>query len=83
MVHPIIRYYLPYFNLTIATSALIFQTTVLYPWHEELDASFHKLKEEQARQLREYHEMKVRRLEVLEGWAARYEASKQAHVDPG
>ncbi|OBZ69912.1 hypothetical protein A0H81_10217 [Grifola frondosa] len=77
-MHPLIRHYLPYVNLAIASAALAFQTTMLYPWHEELDASFRKLKEEQARQLRDYHEMKVRRLEVLERWVARQEAEGRA-----
>lgn len=65
MVHPIIRHYLPYVNLTIATAALAFQTTVLYPWHHELDDAFRKLKAEQARQLQDYHDMKIRHLEEL------------------
>ncbi|OCH84971.1 hypothetical protein OBBRIDRAFT_798636 [Obba rivulosa] len=65
MVHPVMRRCLPYVNLAIATSALVFQTTVLYPWHEELDAGFRKLKEEQASQLRDYHELKVKYLEML------------------
>lgn len=66
MVHPLVRIWLPYVNLTIATSALCFQVGVLYPWHEELDTAFHKMKEEQARQLRDYHELKVKRIEQLE-----------------
>lgn len=37
--------YLPVVNFVIATSALIFQTTVLYPWHHEIDRSHHALKE--------------------------------------
>jgi len=65
MVHPVIRHYLPYLNLAIGTSALVFQTTVLYPWHEELDAGFRKLKEEQARQLKDYHQLKLKYLETL------------------
>ncbi|EMD34599.1 hypothetical protein CERSUDRAFT_116765 [Gelatoporia subvermispora B] len=65
MVHPVIRHYLPYVNLAIATSALIFQTTVLYPWHEELDTGFRKLKDEQARQLQDYHQLKLKYLEAL------------------
>lgn len=71
MVHPVIRHYLPYVNLTIATAALAFQTTVLYPWHEELDEGFRRLKAEQAQQLRDYHEMKVKHLEELKGIVTR------------
>jgi BMFP domain-containing protein YqiC len=36
--------YLPIISFTIGTTALIFQTTVLYPWHNELDKDFHELK---------------------------------------
>jgi hypothetical protein len=39
---PTSRLWLPYINLAIGSSALAFQTTVLYPWHHELDAAFHK-----------------------------------------
>ncbi|KAF8954997.1 hypothetical protein BDZ97DRAFT_1861980 [Flammula alnicola] len=58
--------FLPYLNFTIATAALAFQTTVLYPWHHELDDAFQKMKEEQARMLREFHELKIKRLDELE-----------------
>lgn len=34
---------LPVFNFCVASSALIFQTTVLYPWHLTLDKDFAKL----------------------------------------
>jgi hypothetical protein len=30
--------YLPIISFIVGTSALVFQTTVLYPWHNELDA---------------------------------------------
>jgi hypothetical protein len=35
-----VRLWLPYLNLAIGSSALAFQTAVLYPWHYELDAAF-------------------------------------------
>ncbi|KAK7434191.1 hypothetical protein VKT23_020322 [Stygiomarasmius scandens] len=63
---PTARKILPYLNFGIATSALIFQTTVLYPWHHELDAAFHKLKAEQSEMLKEFHEVKLKRIEDLE-----------------
>ncbi|KAJ7608612.1 hypothetical protein DFH06DRAFT_1245925 [Mycena polygramma] len=63
---PRARQLLPYVNFVVATSALVFQTTVLYPWHHQLDAAFHVLKDEQARMLREYHEVKVQRFSELE-----------------
>lgn len=33
-------------NFAVASSALCFQVTVLYPWHKELDENFEKLKKE-------------------------------------
>ncbi|KAJ7457274.1 hypothetical protein B0H11DRAFT_2063654 [Mycena galericulata] len=63
---PRARQLLPYINFFVATTALGFQTTVLYPWHYQLDEAFHKLKDEQARMLRMYHEVKIQRFEELE-----------------
>ncbi|KAJ3821724.1 hypothetical protein F5880DRAFT_1485571 [Lentinula raphanica] len=63
---PTARKLLPYLNFTIATSALVFQTTVLYPWHHELDAAFHTLRAEQLQVLKEFHEVKLGRIEDLE-----------------
>jgi hypothetical protein len=31
---------LPMINLTIASSALVFQVTVLYPWHAQLEGTW-------------------------------------------
>ena len=63
---PTVRRVLPYLNFGIASAALVFQTTVLYPWHHELDAAFHKLKTEQTEMLRQFHEIKLKRIEDLE-----------------
>lgn len=63
---PTLRTWLPYLNFTVATSALGFQVGVLYPWHEELDAEFKKLKAEHTEQLETYHRLKLDRLEELE-----------------
>ncbi|KAI5895300.1 hypothetical protein GGG16DRAFT_125142 [Schizophyllum commune] len=57
---------LPYLNFTIATAALCFQTTVLYPWHHELDSEFKRLKEEQTRMLKELHDAKLERIAQVE-----------------
>lgn len=38
-------------NFLVATSALTFQVTVLYPWHKQLDEDFEKLKKEHLRVL--------------------------------
>lgn len=63
---PTARAWLPYINFGVATSALAFQTGVLYPWHETLDSEFKELKAEHKEQLRHYHEVKLARLEELE-----------------
>jgi hypothetical protein len=36
--------YLPITSFVISMSALVFQTTVLFPWHHKLDADFKNLK---------------------------------------
>jgi hypothetical protein len=38
---------LPALSFTIGTTALLFQMTVLYPWHVELNEEFHILKRAQ------------------------------------
>ncbi|KAF9017851.1 hypothetical protein BDZ89DRAFT_366718 [Hymenopellis radicata] len=63
---PSVNKFIPYLSLGIATAAFAFQTTVLYPWHHELDDAFRKLKAEQASALQEFHELKLKRLEALE-----------------
>lgn len=63
---PTIRAWLPYLNFTVATTALGFQTGVLYPWHEELDREFKQLKQEHKSMLQYYHVEKLKRLEELE-----------------
>lgn len=82
-----IRTWLPYLNFTVATSALVFQTTVLYPWHAELEHSFDGLKREHVQQLQIYHEIKLKKLEELEkrvvamektrGWEERVDEKPQ------
>jgi len=63
---PKIRLWLPTINLTIALSALAFQTTMLYPWHHELDRQFKILRDEHRDMLKQYHELKMKRIEELE-----------------
>ncbi|KAK0435216.1 hypothetical protein EV421DRAFT_1908892 [Armillaria borealis] len=63
---PRVSKFIPYLSLGVATAAFIFQTTVLYPWHHELDEAFHKLKGEQARMLKDFHDMKLKRFDELE-----------------
>lgn len=63
---PTARIWLPYINFGVATTALGFQTAVLYPWHHELDQEFKRLKLEHKTMLQHYHEVKLQRLEELE-----------------
>ena len=74
---------LPYVNFAIASTALIFQVTVLYPWHEKLEQDFIQLKHEQEEELKRYHQRKVERFDKLESTLQRVEAAilnyAQAH----
>lgn len=63
---PVARLWLPYLNFGVASTALGFQTMVLYPWHEELEHEFKKLKTEHKELLQYYHDIKLQRLEQLE-----------------
>jgi hypothetical protein len=65
-MHPSIRMSLPYINFGIASTALLFQITVLYPWHCILDEDFHKLKKEQEHNLKIFHELKLQKLVTIE-----------------
>ena len=40
-----INKFLPIINLVISSTALVFQTRVLYPWHNNLNQKFNKLNE--------------------------------------
>lgn len=57
---------LPVVNFGIATLALTFQTTVLYPWHLKLEEDFDELKHEHESQLDKYHKMKLEKLDAIE-----------------
>jgi hypothetical protein len=58
--------YLPIVNFFIGSSALIFQTTILFPWHIELDNDFKALEREHKEKLLEYHLLKVSRLDDID-----------------
>jgi hypothetical protein len=49
-------------NFTAASSALVFQILVLYPWHKELDEGFSKLRREHARILQDGEKQMEREL---------------------
>ena len=57
---------LTFTNFTIATSALCFQMFALYPWHNQLDKEFKKLKEEHKQLLLEFHELKLSKLNEID-----------------
>lgn len=61
-------------NFAVASSALAFQVGVLYPWHEELQADFNKLREEHKASL----EGVKRDVEVLTRSLAAVKADQQA-----
>jgi hypothetical protein len=53
---------IPKINFLIAATALIFQTTVLYPWHKQLDTDFEEFKKKTEKMLEDKHQ---RKMEIL------------------
>ncbi len=66
MTGPVFRF-LSLVNLAIASTALIFQVTVLYPWHTQLESEFQVLRKQHAEKLEEFHALKVSKLDGIEG----------------
>jgi hypothetical protein len=66
---------LPYVSFLVASSALLFQITFLYPWYHQLDLDFHKLKDEQSKKLEQFHDLKVERLDHIERIISKVEQS--------
>jgi hypothetical protein len=66
MVNLLIQKYLPFINFIIASIALGFQVTVLYPWHYELQQEFNELQKQQETKLRQYHELKMQTIKNIE-----------------
>lgn len=61
----IFKRYLPITSFIISCSALVFQLTVLFPWHHELDAEFKRLKhvkEQKDLKLEEYEKFKLEKI---------------------
>lgn len=61
--------YLPITSFAISMTALLFQVTVLHPWHNELDAEFKRLihvKGLQESRLERYQENKLEKIALLE-----------------
>jgi hypothetical protein len=60
--------YLPITSFCVSMTALIFQITVLYPWHHELDAEFKRLKhvkDLQEERLESYNNLKIEKIAAL------------------
>ncbi|CEO97724.1 Uncharacterized protein PBTT_04821 [Plasmodiophora brassicae] len=70
---------LPYFNLAIGSTAFLFQLGVLYPWHQELDTEFYKLRADIDVKLQRYHELKLQKLESLQSLIAHETAKVDAN----
>ncbi|CAF0746319.1 unnamed protein product [Adineta ricciae] len=66
MVHRLVQKYLPFVNFLIASVALGFQVSVLYPWHYELQQEFNELQIQQDAKLRQYHELKMQTIKNIE-----------------
>jgi hypothetical protein len=69
MIEAFFKRYLPITSFVVSCSALLFQITVLFPWHHELDAEFKRLKqvkEHQEQRLIEYNVKKMAKIEELE-----------------
>lgn len=61
--------YLPVVSFVVGISALAFQTIVLYPWHNELDAELKRLKQQKEMQdhkLENYNSQKMDMIHSLE-----------------
>ena len=72
---------LPYVNLAIANSALTFQVTVLYPWHEKLEEDFHDLRKAHEDQLLHFHSLKLERLDRHEKELQRFHSLELERMD--
>lgn len=66
MVNPFLRKFVPLVNFVIASSALVFQVFVLYPWHHQLEKEFHELRQQQETKLEEYHQLKMETMKNIE-----------------
>ena len=71
MVHTLIQKFLPIFNFVIASTALGFQVSVLYPWHNQLEKDFNGLQHQQQTKLKEYHELKMQNIKNIEAYLSK------------
>ncbi|UJR14491.1 hypothetical protein I4U23_001487 [Adineta vaga] len=66
MIPPILQKLLPVLSFVIASAALGFQVTVLYPWHHQLEKDFSGLSNQQKTKLHEYHEVRMQNIKNIE-----------------
>jgi hypothetical protein len=71
MVPPIVQKFLPIFNFVIASTALGFQVSVLYPWHNQLEKDFNGLQHQQETKLHEYHELRLQNIKNIEAYLSK------------
>ncbi|UJR14496.1 hypothetical protein I4U23_001492 [Adineta vaga] len=71
MVPPLVQKFLPIFNFFIASTALGFQVTVLYPWHNQLEKDFNGLQHQQETKLHEYHELRMQNIKNIEAYLSK------------
>lgn len=65
-MNPTLNRLIPYLSLAVATSALAFQISVLYPWHKRLENDFELFKTSQEEKIQEYHNIKMDRFKKIE-----------------
>lgn len=73
--------YLPITSLIIGSSALLFQITVLYPWHNELDMEFKKLKDLKDAQDKKFDDYNARKLNMISALEAKVDALILIHEE--
>lgn len=81
MIPPIIQKILPIFNFVIATTALGFQVTVLYPWHNQLEKDFTGLQHQQDTKLHEYHELRMQNIKNIERYLNKLNVEQLKEAD--
>lgn len=74
---PRARLWMPVIGTSVAVTALVFQTCVLYPWHHQLDSEMQTMREEQKNMLKMYHESKLKRIDELERRIVKQEERRQ------
>jgi len=80
MVNPTVRKLLPIVNFVIATAALGFQVSVLYPWHHQLEKRFNEMQHQQENKLAEYHQLKMDIIKNIEQNLNKLQTAKDTKI---